>query len=108
MRLTLPSILAISLSLGLAACAEREVRPDSSGATPAATGKVAAPPDLDGSLAAPPPPGGTAPEGAAAPPAARSASEEDIASCYRYARATVAHDRRIEQDRGDPSGFGSL
>jgi hypothetical protein len=70
---------------------------------------VAPPPALDGSApAASAPPPAAIPEGSGTPGGQREASDADVADCYRYARATIAHDRRIEQDRGGAGGFGSL
>lgn len=115
MRSFTSAILAISLLLGLAACAERgSVRPEGAAAPAAApgastSGKVAPPPVIDGSAPAPSvPPPAAASERSGTPGGQREASDAEVADCYRYARATIAHDRRIEQDRGSAGGFGSL
>lgn len=109
MRAKLPPILSLFLIIGLAACAERGV-PRTEGTTQgiAAPAKVAPPPalgtDADSDVRPSPP----APAGEAEQPARRGPNEEDVADCYRYARATVEHDRGIERDRGGSVGFGSL
>ncbi|SMF79820.1 hypothetical protein SAMN06265365_13518 [Tistlia consotensis] len=112
MRAVLTPLLAILLVAGLTACAERgPTRPAGTAVPPpSAPAKVAPPPG-----AAEPAGSGTAPAAAPAPDTGQAApakpgqpSEEDVADCYRYAKATVEHDRRIERDRGSSFGFGSL
>lgn len=108
MRVLLPWIFAILLPLSLAACAEHgATRPESASPPPATSSEKVPPPPapdevVDGQAAPPPQAGAEAPE------KPREPSEDEIADCYRYARATIEHDRSIERDRGDAIGFGSL
>ncbi len=132
MRVLIAPIPAVLLVFSLAACAEREtLRPEGATAPAAsqstgestgqpqgqpsspsagtAPAKVAPPPALEPGAVSDTAAPAAAPAGAApAPSRARQPSEQDLADCYRYAQATIAHDRRIDRDRGDAGGFGSL